>query len=93
MGSVLPRHARGHRHQGEKQQAERGFADQRPADADVAVGQPAIAAIEPVEEPAQADLWSFAFRPQAAEPTSAGLSVSALKAEIRTEMAMVTANC
>ena len=89
----LAENARRKRHDAKEHQAECGFANQRAADADVAIGQPAITAIEPVEEPPERALACFALWAAATGPTSAGLRDSALKAEMRTEMAMVTANC
>ena len=56
----------GQRHEAQEQEAEGGFADQRPANADVAVRQPAIAAIEPVKEPAQRAFGSLALAAGAA---------------------------
>ena len=71
---------------------ESALANQRAAKADVSFGGAAEHAVEPTEERARASpRLSSLGRSSSAE--SAGLSVSALKAEMSTEMAMVTANC
>ena len=68
------------------------LADREPRDADIADRWCGEDAVEPVEEPAERTA-RFLASAAATSRQSAGLRVSALKAERMTEMAMVTANC
>ncbi len=72
--------------------ADQRLADQAVAQADVAVRRPFEPAVEGVEEAAAAGRAS-ALRGRSSIADSAGDSVSALKAEIITETAIVIANC
>ena len=91
-GHLLAEHPDGAGHHDEQEQADDALADEPPAEPHVAVGGLAEHVVEPAVERSQgAAGLLLGLQDQGAQ--SAGLSVRALKAEMMTEMAMVTANC
>ena len=92
-GMRLPSNPERHREADQQQHGDDALADQEAADADVAVGGAAEDPVEPVEEPLPAGRVPFFFGRKQQRARARATSVSALKAEMITETAIVTANC